>query len=67
MLEYRKHQDVDRPRRIREQGTKQFLIDFRLPDSRVSNAPRKSAKTKNKNYNLDPTDDKEGIQTHPFE
>ena len=34
--------------------------------SRVSNAPRKSTKTKKK-YKLDPTDDEEGIQTHPVE
>ena len=37
-----------RPSRTREQDTKQLLTDFRLPFSRVSNAPRKSTKTKEK-------------------
>ena len=45
---------------------KQFSTDFRLPCSRVSNASRKGTK-QNKNHKLDPTDDKEGIQTHPVE
>ena len=37
------------------------VFNFRLPYSRVSNAPRKSTK-QNKNYKLDVTDDKEGLQ-----
>ena len=52
-----------RPSRTREQDTKQFQIDVRLPYSLVSNAPRKSTT----NYKLDPTDYKGDIQTHPVE
>ena len=58
VLEHSKQLDVDRPPRTYEQDKKQFSTDFRLPYSRVSNAPRKSTKKKQKNYKLDPTDDK---------
>ena len=46
--EHSKQLDVDRPPRTYEQDKKQFSTDFRLPYSRVSNAPRKSTKTKQK-------------------
>ena len=65
-LELSEQLDAERSPRSREQDTKQFSTGFCLPDSRVSNAPRKSTKTKKK-YKLDPTDDEEGIQTHPVE
>ena len=46
VLEHSKQLDADRPSRTHEQDTKQFSTDFRLPYSRVSNAPRESTKTK---------------------
>ena len=51
MFERSKQLDADRPPRTREQDKKQFSTDFRLPYSRVSNAPRKSTKTKTKTTN----------------
>ena len=51
------------------QDTKeQFSTDFRLPYSlpRIKRS-QKEHKNKNRNYKLDPTDDKEGIQKHPVE
>ena len=50
------------PRTCKE-DTQKVSADFCLPYSCVSNASRKSTKEKE----LDPTDDKEGIQTHPVE
>ena len=66
MLEHSKQLDADRPPGSREQDRtkKQFSTDFRLPYSRASNAPKIK---KNENYKVDPTDDKEGIQTHAVE
>ena len=69
VLEHSRQLDADRPPTIepasRTRTKEQFSTEFRLPYSRVSNAPRKSTKTKTTNYKLGPTDDKEGIQTHP--
>ena len=51
----------------RTRTKKQFTTDFRLPYSRVSTPPQKEHKNKTKNYEFDPTDDKEGIPTHAVE
>ena len=55
-----------RPPRTREQDTKQFSTDVRLPYSLVSKHPQKEHK-KMLEYKLDPTEDREGILIPPVE
>ena len=47
MLEHSKQLDADRPPRTREQDTKRFSTDFRLPYSRVLKRPQKEHGNKN--------------------
>ena len=67
VLEHSKQLIADSLRPTSRRTRNSFELTFACPKLPRIKRPKKEHKNKYKNYTLDPTDDKKGIQTHPVE
>ena len=65
VLEHSKQLNAD-PLELASRPRSSFQLSFARPTPAYQTPPERAQK-QNKNYKLDPTDDKEGIQTHSVE